>query len=651
MDLLDLRTFGTLPLKALEEVGLNGQVLSEIGIVVGLFTLVLTGVLLFFGFPTDDEPESPKAAGVDAPKPVVEKKAPVVAAPPPPKPVVVEKKPPKPVVEKPPAPVVEDVEPTVVVPPPDPKPQPKEEVKPALVVVPPPPEVVEEPPPPERPAPTPPVEEPKPAQETATKEEPQQEAEEEPPKEEEPKEEEVAAAEPSYTTTPPPVVEEEEPPASSEEKPPEEEETEKKGWLAAAGAAVMAAVATSEGAAAQEEATEAETPAPTEEPPAPPSEPVPPSEPAPPKTVAFEEPPAAEKEPETRAKMVTQQSWLPGVRSFVEEDEDDDDEPAEEAKKADLAPLEEEEEDKDTAARTPPPREEPSEAPKEERDLVTSSGGSIGQRDTMEDAYDVFAATSKYAAAAVLDGSHGRRAAETALKVLKEWFAGSQKRSTDEATLKDALARAEQVCLSTAAKNGKWVDATTAVVACADETIIRVAWVGDASATLVGADDWTMLTSPHVAGNPDEANRVKTLGGKVGRSQSEAKAGKAQKLLGKVAGKATVFKTLKTNPKRCYPGGTVFTRALGGLPLKYSKPKLVTADPEVAQVSRSDTDLCLVLASDGLYEKLDVDHVVDELRRAARDKDKQANVAERLCAEAQDQATSDNICAVVLWFN
>jgi len=73
------------------------------------------------------------------------------------------------------------------------------------------------------------------------------------------------------------------------------------------------------------------------------------------------------------------------------------------------------------------------------------------------------------------------------------------------------------------------------------------------------------------------------------------------------------------------------------------------ADPELASQPRAPDDLALVLASDGLYEKLDLADVVAEVRKAAPDKTAQQTVASIIVAQAQAAATADNIAAVVLW--
>ena len=646
MEFADVKVFHTLPLKALADMGLSSEILVEFGIVVGLFTVVLTGVLVFYGLPGDED------LPADKNEPAV-----VKDVPPPSRPAPVPPKEDEPILVVPPvgpveptpvaaAPKPEPVEPTpVVVPPPVPvEPEPVPAPEPVAAPPPPEPEIeptpapdgvvapTEQPEPEPAPepivAPTVPV--PPPVPESVAPPEQPGEPESEPPAEAAPEPEPVPIVAPTVPV-PPPVAEPEPQPEPVEDEPepqppepqpepqPEaeaEEPKEKKGWFGTAAAVVLAATV---GA------------------PAPAEEPVEETEETATKGVAFAEvaeDDAAPEESQRERVLTTQKSWMPRPGEMQElEDQENDSMPA--------VPEEEEEAEEPGVAQKDDDEEEAS-----TMDFLTSMDGSIGQRETMEDVYDIMAATSNFSAATVCDGSHGRRAAETVVKVLKDWY--NQRRSTEEKGMKDALAKAEQSCLSTAARNGKWVDATTAVIGTADATTVRVAWVGDPSAIVVRSEDYTVLTTPHVAANPDEGARIKNLGGNVARSQKEATSGKARKLFGKVAGKSLTFGTLKTNPKRCYPGGTVFTRALGGLPLKYSKPKLVVADPEFASIDRSPNDLCLILASDGLYEKIPVDDVVNDLRTVPDDA--KATIAKTLVKKAQDAETSDNICAVVIWF-
>lgn len=246
----------------------------------------------------------------------------------------------------------------------------------------------------------------------------------------------------------------------------------------------------------------------------------------------------------------------------------------------------------------------------------------------------------------VFDGAGGSRAAELAARAVREFYANREQADASEGTLRACLAAAESTTLA-AARSGKWPDATTAVVAVCDPDVVRVAWVGDSVAMLVfKSGGFELLTDPpHVASTPSEAKRIKVAGGRVGRSESEAGASKARKLVGKLA-PAAAFGAHKNNPKRVYPGGITLTRAIGGLPLKYvSGPQLVLPQPDLASRNRSPNDLAIVLASDGLLEQLEPSRIVHLLNTCL------PNQAAHKLVEAATQAnTADNVACVCLYF-
>mmetsp|Transcript_8144 Transcript_8144/g.21116 ORF Transcript_8144/g.21116 Transcript_8144/m.21116 type:complete len:298 (+) Transcript_8144:1226-2119(+) len=263
-----------------------------------------------------------------------------------------------------------------------------------------------------------------------------------------------------------------------------------------------------------------------------------------------------------------------------------------------------------------------------------ATGAHIGGRKTMEDVAVLFDGDATFFGGGVFDGAGGPRAAKTAAAAFAHLFDADRRANVD--VMKDHFARAETQTLATAAKKGKWPDVTTAVVAVVDADNVVVGWAGDSVALVVDDKHVTALTRPHLASDPTEARRIKDAGGSVGRSPAEARASSTRKLVGKLA-PAAAFGAGKKNPKRVYPGGITVTRAIGGLPLKYADPKLVVAVPDVVVLPRNQIKpgSKLVLASDGLLEKLDhlalVDlihnHPPDHVARVAADKNTNDNIA------------------------
>jgi len=357
MDSVDTMALGGLPLKALEDFGISAEVLVELGIAVGLFTVVLAGVLIFFGLPAADEElkESP---------PTTEK------SPVPEKPAGEEKTPAAPV-------VVDDSRAT----------------EKAAVLT-------------------------------------------------------TAEKEPEAGGAPPPVVVEKELPVVPAEPP-------------------TAAAAAPDDVAEEDEAEEKSTDV------------------APVLAKGDSQPkgswdPAAEDVPEIPehledlvpdvdvaevAAAAASAVEQPVVEPVVEQVVQDaaavlQEEPS--SKKRALSESPEEEEPPQPVTEEIPASERPTEVvpaserptevvappPRKPELFATSMDGSIGLRDTMEDAYDVLASSPEFTAGAVCDGSRGTKAAEAVLKVLKEYY--GRKRSTAEQGLKEVLAKAEQTCLSLA---------------------------------------------------------------------------------------------------------------------------------------------------------------------------------------------------------
>mmetsp|Transcript_16542 Transcript_16542/g.53860 ORF Transcript_16542/g.53860 Transcript_16542/m.53860 type:complete len:489 (-) Transcript_16542:678-2144(-) len=270
-----------------------------------------------------------------------------------------------------------------------------------------------------------------------------------------------------------------------------------------------------------------------------------------------------------------------------------------------------------------------------------------GGRPTMEDAHFVVPLEDGVVAA-VFDGCGGKRASEFArdrMKTLVE----------KEDDLRACIEATEKATLLAARKGGNWPDACAVVLASLKEDALDVAWLGDSRAVLArgGSDDDAAplkahcLTRDHNAGDAREEKRIKLAGGRVARSVSEARAGSAKKFFGKVVGSAVAFSTHKNNPKRVWPGGITLTRCVGALPLKYAKPQLVIATPETATIHLRGDERFLVLASDGVFENLDDQAVVQIVHDAAG----QQNPAKALIEAAQASGSKDNITAIVLALN
>lgn len=285
----------------------------------------------------------------------------------------------------------------------------------------------------------------------------------------------------------------------------------------------------------------------------------------------------------------------------------------------------------------------------------TASYAVQGKRAIMADAQVIAPMSENCVVCGVFDGCGGNKVSAFAAKTVSKLVKG-------EGDLSDILRKAEEKCLAMATRS-RWQDATTAVLAKVDWSTNRrrldVAWIGD-SRCVVGRRDGTAvsLTRDHNAGEKGEERRIKLAGGRVARSDSEARSGSSRKLLSKVVGPEAVFKTNRANPKRVYPGGITLTRAIGALPLKNAKPQLVIAEPESRSKRLDDDDVFALLASDGLFESLDNQQAVDFVRDALAEKLPKMNkaaalasVVEALVWNSQSQGSTDNTTVILVDLN
>jgi len=121
---------------------------------------------------------------------------------------------------------------------------------------------------------------------------------------------------------------------------------------------------------------------------------------------------------------------------------------------------------------------------------------------------------------------------------------------------------------------------TTAVVAVFQGDKVWIANAGDSRAVLGRAGQAHLLTTDHTPTREDELRRIEASGGNV--------------LNGRVNGMLAV------------------SRALGDRELK----PFVSAEPDIQEIDLTDTDDVLILASDGLWIKIDAQEAVDIVYRS-----------------------------------
>ena len=275
----------------------------------------------------------------------------------------------------------------------------------------------------------------------------------------------------------------------------------------------------------------------------------------------------------------------------------------------------------------------------------------------------------------VFDGHGGSDASEYCAAHLHEHVLASPFMPHLASALRDAFLRADANMLHDLASRGQrkgWDAGTAAVVMTATASQLTLAHSGDCRAILVKRSSsstssvpFIELTSDHVAeydggqcaGGPDESGKTD---GVINASSHGATT--SERLRIEAAGGALVMGDYVCVDDHTLP----MTRALGDLPLKVASGRcwretpvssqVVTALPEVRVHARQADDLCVVLASDGLFGNV---MSSSEVAACARDHLEGANAdtagdcelrAARCLADRAlcDRHGSDNVSVIVV---
>ncbi|KAJ3411754.1 hypothetical protein HDV05_001765 [Chytridiales sp. JEL 0842] len=231
----------------------------------------------------------------------------------------------------------------------------------------------------------------------------------------------------------------------------------------------------------------------------------------------------------------------------------------------------------------------------------------IGRRSSQQDDYliqhDVFGDSPKATLFAVFDGhgSEGGKASRYVKTIFPEVLHSLRSQFTRDVTscLKEAYATVNTM-LSENSAIDTYMSGTTAalLIVLEDEGRAVIANVGDSRVLLGKYSEGgggklvgVQITTDHTCNNPQELDRVKSMGARIEQLQiGEAKDGPLR-----------IFKG--TLP---YPG-LVVTRSLGDA---VAGRLGVLCEPEVIDIKVSGSDRFFVLATDGLWDGLDIADVV-----------------------------------------
>lgn len=161
---------------------------------------------------------------------------------------------------------------------------------------------------------------------------------------------------------------------------------------------------------------------------------------------------------------------------------------------------------------------------------------------------------------------------------------------------------------------------STACVCLLNDKVLNLAWVGDSQAVLVRKANGKCeaLCQPHTADNPNERERVQSVGGCV---------------------------EIVNGVWRCQYSLSV-TRSVGDCNYK----PYVTADADTIQLQLDGSEKLLIVASDGLWDHVSPDslatHVYDHLSKSSK-----CSLADYLVNLAEKEGQTDNITVIVIFFD
>jgi len=239
---------------------------------------------------------------------------------------------------------------------------------------------------------------------------------------------------------------------------------------------------------------------------------------------------------------------------------------------------------------------------------------SKGRRRYMEDTYTVHEnldGLGNEAYFGVFDGHGGRRAADFAAQNLYEYISSDKLFSSNVAEAVGSAFRKADKEFVELAEQQELRDGTTAVAAYIRKGHMWIANVGDSRAVLCRGGEAHAMSEDHRPDRESEQLRIESNGGTVLHMGSW-----------RVEGVLAV------------------TRAIGDKDLK----KCVKADPHIMEVDLQEDDELLVMASDGLWDYMSNQEVVDEAKLHTDP----SVAAKALVDEAMKRGSRDNVTVLVV---
>jgi len=250
----------------------------------------------------------------------------------------------------------------------------------------------------------------------------------------------------------------------------------------------------------------------------------------------------------------------------------------------------------------------------------------------------------------VLDGHGGTSAADHAAKMLHKNILQQfrqkqvQPASRDEKiklAVKEAFLQTDKEILSTADRKKSQLVGSTCVSALLHGnpklgTALRlvIANLGDSRAVLCRGGQAVAVSEDHKPDRMDEKKRVERAGGLVLQVRGAWR-----------VAASTNPNSMSKSARKEYQG-LAMTRSFGDLYFK-TPAALAIAEPEVTIYSLSDKDLFLVLATDGVYDVLSNQEVVDLALKQWHDPEE---AAKDIVRTAYKKGSEDNLTCLVIQF-
>lgn len=218
----------------------------------------------------------------------------------------------------------------------------------------------------------------------------------------------------------------------------------------------------------------------------------------------------------------------------------------------------------------------------------------------------------------VFDGHGGQHAAEYLRRYLLPAIANQQSFQAGDfvAALRKAFAVVDDALVKWLWERRIPCGSTAAVVLLVDN-VVYVAHCGDTRALLCRDKTAFALTADHTPARDSERARIESRGGEVTRSANGG--------------------PMRVN------GMLAVSRAFGDVLLKPNG--VVTAEPDVCVEPLSPADEWLVVATDGLFDALSNQSVIDVVRRSATPREAAAALVRLACA---DPESGDNVSVIVV---